>query len=223
MKIILASASPRRQELLKNIFPDFIIMKSGSEEQASFQNPTQYVMDLAYEKALDVAGQLASSLASTSDSDVFKSSEAINGISCDSLLIIGADTIVYHNGCVLGKPSTQEEAYSMLRTLSGSTHEVYTGVTLHIIESDNEQTHSFSCCTKVCVNPLSDEEIYAYIATGDCYDKAGSYGIQGPFSKHISSISGDYFNVVGLPVSKLYEEIKKLPLCRYLFPENYVS
>lgn len=190
MKIILASASPRRQELLKNIFSDFIIIKSGSEEQAVFSTPSQYVMDLAIEKAHDAARQLSSSY--------------------QDFLIIGADTIVFHNGKVLEKPANEKEAFSMLKSLSGDIHEVYTGVALYRCLSETIQTHSFFCCTKVYVNTLSDEEICTYIATNDCYDKAGGYGIQGPFCKHIASISGDYFNVVGLPVSKLYEELKKI-------------
>lgn len=208
MKIILASASPRRQELLKNIFPDFTIIKSNSEEQATFFTPTQYVMDLASAKALDVARLFISS--SPADSSAMPA--VFSGEHAEDLLIIGADTIVFHKGEVLGKPANEKEAFAMLKSLSGNIHEVYTGVALHTFVSGKESTHSFHCKTEVCVNSLSDEEIYDYIATGDCYDKAGSYGIQGPFCKHVSFISGDYFNVVGLPVSKLYKEIKQLPL-----------
>ncbi len=195
MKIILASASPRRQELLKNIFEKFDILTSSCEESAVFETPSGYVMDLAHCKAADVAKR-------------FDTSDCIQ----EDVLIIGADTIVYHEGVILGKPADKAAACDMLRHLSGKSHEVYTGVSLVQIKNGRQSFHDFYACTHVKVAPLSDEEILAYANSSEPYDKAGSYGIQGCFSRHITGIDGDYFNVVGLPVNRLYEELKLLQL-----------
>ncbi len=188
MKIILASASPRRQELLKQIFNDFTVHTSSCEENATLDSPAGYVMELASQKALDVAGHYLNS--------------------DNESLIIGADTIVFSEGTVLGKPSGKDEAYRMIKSLSGKTHEVYTGISLVHIKECKKTVYSSYECTKVNVKELSEEEITSYISTSEPYDKAGSYGIQGLFCRHISGIEGDYFNVVGLPVHLLYEELK---------------
>jgi len=188
MKIILASASPRRQELLKHIFDDFTIHTSSCEENAVLTSPSEYVMELAEQKALDVAAYY-------SDSD-------------DETLIIGADTIVFSGKTVLGKPSGKDDAYQMIRSLSGKTHEVYTGITLVHFKNFEKNVYSSYECTKVRVKEMSEDEIFTYINTSDPYDKAGSYGIQGIFCRHIAGIEGDYFNVVGLPVHHLYEQLK---------------
>ena len=188
MKIVLASASPRRQELLKHIFGDFIVHTSSCGENAVFKTPSSYVMELALQKARDVASHY---------------------LDCsEEVLIIGADTIVFSDGTVLGKPSDREDAYQMIKSLSGKTHEVYTGIALIHIQNTSPKEYSSYECTKVHVQNLSEEEIHSYINTSEPYDKAGSYGVQGLFSKHISGIEGDYFNVVGLPVHLLYEELK---------------
>lgn len=197
MKIILASASPRRQELLKNLFDNFDIRISSCEENAVLKTPSQYVMDLAHQKADDVAAQYIKESGDSPD---------------DEALVIGADTIVYSDGRVLGKPSDRTGAQTMLQSLSGKNHHVYTGVSVVHIKNSKKDIHDFFECTRVSVSSLSDEEISAYIDTSDPFDKAGSYGIQGYFSRHIRGIDGDYFNVVGLPVSKLYEELKQLHL-----------
>ena len=197
MKIILASASPRRQELLKNLFDNFDIRTSSCEETAVLETPSQYVMDLARQKADDVATQYI---------------EESAGSSAKETLVIGADTIVYSDGHVLGKPSGPAGAQAMLQSLSGKDHHVYTGVSLVHIKDGEKHIHNFFECTRVSVSPLSDAEILAYIDTSDPFDKAGSYGIQGYFSRHIRGIEGDYFNVVGLPVNKLYEQLKQLRL-----------
>ena len=196
MKIILASASPRRQELLHNIFNSFDILTSACEEHATFETPSQYVMDLARQKADDVAVRYANNPCQNAE----------------ETLVIGADTIVYSDGCVLGKPSDKSSAQAMLRSLSGKDHHVFTGVSVVHLKDGQKSFHNLFACTKVSVAMLSDEEISAYTETSDPYDKAGSYGIQGYFSRHILGIEGDYFNVVGLPVNKLYETLKDLNL-----------
>lgn len=188
MKILLASASPRRQELLKQIFDNFEVHTSSCEENAVFKSPCDYVMELASQKALDVA-------------DHYLNSE-------DETLIIGADTVVFFDGTILGKPYDKSDAYQMIKSISGNTHEVYTGISLVHIKNHKKTVYCSYECTKVHVKELSEDEIATYINTPEPYDKAGSYGIQGLFSRHISGIEGDYFNVVGLPVHLLYEELK---------------
>lgn len=188
MRIILASASPRRQELLKQIFDDFAIHTSSCEEKSEFISPSDYVMQLASQKALDVAEHYLNNENET--------------------LIIGADTIVFFDGTVLGKPHDKNDAYQMIKSISGKSHEVYTGISLVHINNSRKNVYSSYECTKVHVKELSEDEIAGYINTPEPYDKAGSYGIQGLFSRHISGIEGDYFNVVGLPVHLLYEELK---------------
>lgn len=192
MKIILASASPRRQELLKNIFTNFDIETSSCEENAVFSTPEKYVKDLASLKALDIA-----------------SKHEHDSSPSESLLIIGADTIVYHNGKILGKPSDKEDAKEMLSALSGNIHQVYTGICIVYINKGHRNIFTDHECTKVIVDCLSEAEIEQYILSKDPFDKAGSYGIQGQFSKHIKGIEGDYFNVVGLPIYRLYQMLRK--------------
>lgn len=188
MQIILASASPRRQELLKLIFDDFIIKTSSCEENATFTTPSQYVMDLAMQKALDVSNAFADT---TSD-----------------FLVIGADTIVYHEDMILGKPKDKNDARQMITSLSGKSHFVFTGICL-ISQTGGKQTiYTAHACTKVQVASLTEAEITEYISTSEPYDKAGGYAIQGLFSRHILGIEGDYFNVVGLPIHLLYEKLK---------------
>lgn len=189
-RIILASASPRRKELLKHIFAEYDVIPSESEENAEFRNPEDFVMDLSYRKAYEVYEKV---LADDSN---------MNG---DDFLVIGCDTIVYLDGKVLGKPDGKEGAKEMLKSLSGKKHSVYTGICIMI--SDGRVIKAYEK-TDVYVDMLLDSEIDAYVLTGDPLDKAGAYGIQGDFSKHISKIDGDYFNVVGLPVNKLYKLFK---------------
>ena len=216
MKIILASKSPRRQELLSHIFTDFEILPAQGDEKAVFTTPEEYVKQLAFDKAAEIAESFSDH---ATDNEVY--------------LVIGADTIVYAASEVLGKPKDPDDAYRMLSILSGTSHHVYTGVCCMLISPssissyayinnflsvsgssstlpDGVKYSSFAEKTEVFVDHLSPEEIRAYIASGDPMDKAGSYGIQGDFSKHITHINGDYFNVVGLPVSRLYRELKKM-------------
>ena len=202
MKYILASGSPRRVELIQKLHLPFEIEKAIGEELTSETEPAKYAMSLAREKALEIYNRL---------SNIPRSAEK------DSLFVLGADTIVVHEGHILGKPSDEEDAFEMLSSLSGKTHEVYTGVAFVFDRIDSSETTepvivSFFDKTEVTFNELSADEIRAYIATGDPLDKAGAYGIQGDFSIHVSGVKGNFENVIGLPVSKIYEEMKRLNL-----------
>lgn len=179
---MLASASPRRKELLSLLFKDFEIISANADETTMKTSPEDIVMDLALKKA-----RAASPFAKNSE------------------LIISADTLVFCNGKQLGKPRDANDASVMLKELSKKTHSVFTGFCLMRDEEfilDYERT-------KVTFNSLTQDEIEAYIGTGEPMDKAGAYGIQGYASRFISKIDGCYFNVVGLPISKLYQDIKK--------------
>lgn len=182
-KIILASKSPRRIELMKFITKDFISIPSLAEE----------IVPAGIE-----LNEVSSYLAKIKANDIFKSHK-------DSL-VIGCDTVVVLNNKVLGKPKDEEEAYEMLSMLSGNTHKVITGCCLL---KDNREI-VFSCETKVGFYPLSCDEIKEYIATGEPFDKAGGYGIQEKGALFVKGIVGDYFNVVGLPVSLLNKKLKTL-------------
>lgn len=186
-KIILASGSPRRKELLEQIGLDFTVMVSNIEEVITKKKPHEIVMELSAQKAVDVKKKVA-----------------------EDYIVIGADTIVactWEDGeQILGKPQNEEQAYHMLKMLQGNVHQVYTGVTICF----GEITDTFYERTKVEVYPMSDNRIWDYIKTGEPMDKAGAYGIQGRFAAYIKGIEGDYNNVVGLPVGRLYQE-----LCKY--------
>lgn len=194
MRIILASASPRRRELLSQIGIDFEVQMSDVEEKVSTTVPCYLVQGLSRQKAEAVFHALAES--------------------GEEVLVIGADTVVSCDGEILGKPKSPEQAKEMLRLLQGRSHEVYTGVTLlHRAGGTAENASaiegkSFYEATKVHFYPMTEEEISAYVATGDPLDKAGAYGIQGLCARYISGIDGDYNNVVGLPVGRLYQEMK---------------
>lgn len=188
--IILASASPRRVELLKQAGFSFTVTPSKVEEATLETSPDRMVEDLAFQKADEVYKRLKKEY---TDNDY---------------MVIGADTIVYYDGETLGKPHDEQEAFDMLKMLSDRTHQVYTGIAIIIKEDDAKQIYLFNERTDVTFYPISDYELRDYIATGDCLDKAGSYGIQGPFAVHIKEIRGDYNNVVGLPIAKLYQAIK---------------
>lgn len=189
MDIVLASASPRRSELLKQIGLEFRVCVSNAEEVIHHTEPSEVVKELSVQKAAAVY-------------------ELLQGRqeACD--LIIGADTVVACDGRILGKPETKEDAVGMLRLLQGRSHEVYTGVCL--IHGRTGARKSFFEETKVVFCPMTEEEITEYVNTKDCMDKAGSYGIQGFCARYIKGIEGDYNNVVGLPVCRLYQEIKSM-------------
>lgn len=182
-RYILASASPRRSELLGQVGMKFEIIKSDVEEIITKTEPDQVVVELSRQKAQDVYRNLSSK---------------------DDVVVIGADTIVYYDGKILGKPKNEEDAYEILLGLAGKSHYVYTGVTLII----NGEEVSFSVSTRVDVYPMSQYEIMEYIRTKEPMDKAGAYGIQGLFAAYIKGIDGDYNNVVGLPVGRICQELK---------------
>lgn len=184
MKYILASASPRRKELLARTGLAFSVIPSHMEEIITESSPSDIVMELAGQKAMDVWKKHAG------PDDV----------------VIGADTIVVYRDEILGKPANESEALDMLSMLADRTHQVYTGVS--IIRGTHIRT--FYECTDVTFYPIFREDLLRYIATGDSLDKAGAYGIQGDFSIHVKCIRGDYNNVVGLPIGRLYQELKNL-------------
>lgn len=191
-KIILGSASPRRKELLAQIGVEFEVRVSDKEEIYHSETPEEIVKELALMKAENV-------LSDMQDEHVLKST-----------VIIGADTVVVLDNKILGKPKDEEDAFLMIQSLQGRAHEVYTGVA--VIEFDREgkrSTVNHAVGTKVYVNAMTEEEIRAYIATGEPMDKAGAYGIQGRFAPFIERIDGDYYNVVGLPVSYVYQVLFK--------------
>lgn len=180
MSIILASQSPRRRELLAAITQDFDVVVSRAVESVDWSiGPGQAVQFLALRKAREVAKERPASL------------------------VIGADTVVVLDDQVMGKPADGDDAAAMLRQLAGRDHLVYTGVGL----VQGRKEHSFYCCTQVTFLPLSDQEIQDYVATGEPMDKAGAYGIQGKGALLVESIQGDYYNVMGLPLSRLNREL----------------
>ena len=187
-RIILASNSPRRRELLAGLGLAYEVrVLEGIDE--SFPDELQ-------------GGEVAAYISRVK-------AEAYQPTMADDELVITADTIVCLDDKVLGKPADEAEAIEMLHRLSGCTHQVYTGVTL-IRTGDHPKVITFAEKTDVHLYPMSGEEINAYIATKDPMDKAGAYGIQGDFAIHVKGIEGDYYNVVGLPIGKVYQELKRL-------------
>lgn len=184
MEIVLASASPRRSMLLQQIGLDFTIVPSQIEENAKdVHQPLVWVQEIALAKAQNVANNVKDSL------------------------VIGADTIVLNNKLILGKPANEKEAREMLRSLSGKTHQVITGIA--IIDSNNlDNFLSEVEITQVTFRKISEEEIEAYLQTGEPFDKAGAYGIQGLGAVFVEGIQGCYFNVVGLPLNRLAQGLK---------------
>ena len=182
-RIVLASGSPRRKELLGELLDSFEVIPSGCEEIVPENvGPEEIVMSLARQKAEDVAKNHADAV------------------------VIGSDTIVYSDGEVMGKPQNEADAVRMLKKLSGTAHSVYTGVCiLH-----NGQITTFCDKTEVEFYTLSEAEIADYIATNEPFDKAGAYGIQGKGAVLVKGIIGDFFNVMGLPIGQLDKYFKKL-------------
>lgn len=198
MKIILASASPRRRELLKQIGLEFEVVVSDVEEVVTSSVPYEVVEELSQQKAQACLDS------------VLKNDQQVLDQNTEDLLVIGADTVVACDGHILGKPKDARDAVSMLQMLQGRAHEVYTGVTLLYWKSgEGLQVNTFHEATKVHFYSMTDEEIVSYVETKDPLDKAGAYGIQGLCARYISGIEGDYNNVVGLPVGRLYQELKK--------------
>ncbi len=188
-RLVLASASPRRRELLAQIGAEFEVLPAQGEEHISTTKPEQAVVELSRQKAEEVAG-LAAAQGRT--------------------LILGADTIVAFQGEILGKPKDEADAARMLHMLSGNTHSVFTGVAAILMEGRKTvKSISFFEETQVTMYPMAELEINRYIATGEPMDKAGAYGIQGKCAIFIEKIIGDYNNVVGLPLAALYQNLAK--------------
>lgn len=185
-KLVLASQSPRRKEILKQVGLTFEIQPSAIHEHISSHSTVQdSIEELALRKAKDVA-------------------DKVQG----DAIVLGADTIVLLDGKILGKPRSREDATSMLRALSGKTHSVLTGIGL--IDTGTGRHLKGHQRTHVTMKPYGMKEILGYIDSGECWDKAGAYGIQGLGALLVQEIRGDYFNVVGLPVGLLDEMLKEL-------------
>lgn len=199
IKIILASGSPRRKELLAQAGYDFDVCPSLSEEDLEVMAPSEYVMLLAKMKADEVCNRL---IAEDVGMRVKKLPERF--------VVLGADTVVSLNGRILGKPYDYDDAYNTLNSLSDQTHQVYTGVCLIYVEGRAKTSSSFFEKTDVTFYPVSHNEIIQYLATNEPFDKAGSYGIQGKGGLFVKRIEGDYNNVVGLPLARVYHELEEL-------------
>ncbi len=185
MHIILASGSPRRKEILSQIGVTFTVQPAQGEEKITEQAPEDVVAQLSRQKAEEVAATAG-----------------------EDTLVIGADTIVALDGAILGKPKDTEDAVRVLKGLAGRTHQVYTGVTYCYRTSDGTRFKTFTDCTEVEIYSMSEEEIRTYVATGEPMDKAGAYAVQGLFAAYVKRLSGDFYNVMGLPVAKLCQELK---------------
>ena len=209
VRLVLASASPRRRELLSQIRLEFTVMPSTKEENAKTTEAGALVQELSRQKAVDIWEQLSGGQGQNPDADQEQISEEtqepnLNGKRQPELLVIGADTVVCCEGKILGKPHSREAAAEMLTALQGRSHEVYTGVTLY----SQSETVTFFECTQVEFYPMTEVEISEYIDSKEPMDKAGAYGIQGLGARFVKGIRGDYNNVVGLPVGRLYQELK---------------
>ena len=209
VRLVLASASPRRRELLSQIGLEFTVMPSTKEENAKTTEAGALVQELSRQKAVDIWEQLSGGQGQNPDADQEQISEEtqepnLNGKRQPELLVIGADTVVCCEGKILGKPHSREAAAEMLTALQGRSHEVYTGVTLY----SHSETVTFFECTQVEFYPMTEVEISEYIDSKEPMDKAGAYGIQGLGARFVKGIRGDYNNVVGLPVGRLYQELK---------------
>lgn len=196
-RLILASASPRRKELLEQAGAVFEIIPAKGKEVITKEKPHEVVMELALQKAREVAEH---------PDMIMDNGETI---------ILGADTVVAFEDKILGKPKDREDAVRMLTQLNGNPHSVYTGVAIVRKADDTEQIFHFYEETKVTMYPMSRAEIEAYVSTGEPMDKAGAYGIQGRCAIYIEKIAGDYNNVVGLPIAKIYQKMSKLGIDIY--------
>lgn len=196
-KIILASASPRRRELLAQIGVEFEIKVSQKEETYQGSDAQEVVKNLACMKAEAVEEEILAEEGTQAE--------------LRDTVILGSDTVVVLDGEILGKPKDIEDARRMLEQIRGRAHKVCTGTALISYDSEGRRTlRKNAVTTKVNVHDMTEDEISAYIATGEPMDKAGAYGIQGRFAAYIDGIEGDYYNVVGLPVSSVYQTLKEL-------------
>ena len=185
MKVILASKSPRRVEILEKIVKEFEVVQSNFDENTiDFKGDiAKYVKDLSRNKAIEVSKRLN-----------------------EPSIVIAADTVVFQNGKVLEKPKNEEDAFSMLSSLSGNTHKVYSGICL--INTYDDTVVTDCDCTEVRFSELNPRQIRNYINSGEPMDKAGAYGIQGLGGAFVEGIKGCYYNVMGLPLNKLYKALE---------------
>lgn len=204
-EIILASGSPRRRELLTQIGLEFRVITSDCEEKLTCTVPAEAVQQLSLQKAMDVFGKIpARDTVAQPEENLRK-----------EMVVIGADTVVAVGNQILGKPGSKEAAVAMLKLLQGTTHQVYTGVSFVWEEAGQVFTHTFHEKTEVEVLPMTEQEIRAYVELDTCMDKAGAYGIQNEFACFVKGITGDYNNVVGLPVCRVYQELHRLSLITF--------
>lgn len=217
--MILASASPRRRELLTQIGIPYQVCPSNKEEIVTETEPEKIVMELSCQKAEEVAGRapwrsaekMTESVYINKPAEAAKTNKNRMAEADEVYIIIGADTLVFLDGKQMGKPSDEKDAAEMLFQLQGKEHQVYTGVTLLVFEDGQEINRKiFYERTQVEFSSMSAEEIDFYVKTGEPMGKAGAYAIQGIGSRYIKEIRGDYTNVVGLPLSRLYQELKLL-------------
>ena len=186
MKLILASQSIRRSEILEQVGIDFTVIPSGfDEESIQLDHPIEYVKTLAYKKA-----------------------ESLSCLNEENSLVLGADTVVVIDGHILGKPHSVDQAKKYLRLLSGREHQVYTGICLYRLQ--DQKTIIDHQMTKVVFDTLTEDDIDFYTSTKEPFDKAGGYGIQGIGARFVKEIHGDYFNVVGLPVNLIIKLLKEM-------------
>lgn len=186
-RMILASASPRRKELLEQAGVEFEIIPAVGEEVITDSLPQQAVLDLSAQKAAEVAAKVQG-----------------------DAIVLGADTVVAFGGRILGKPKDEADAKQMLSMLSGNMHSVYTGVSIVVKQSGESRPYSFYEETEVTMYPLTEEQIISYIRSGEPMDKAGAYGIQGKGAVFIEKIQGDYNNVVGLPIARVFRTLEEV-------------
>jgi len=199
MKLILASGSPRRAEILRHAGIAFEIRAMGVDESRHPNElPGDYVQRLALAKAQSVVAAERSSK--------------------DETLVLGADTIVVAGEDILGKPATRDDAQRMLRRLSGRTHEVHTGLAL--LRTDRVDQRVMEEITRVEFAPLTDAEIEDHIATGEPFDKAGAYAIQGVGGRYVTRIEGCYFNVMGLPLARLWSLLREFGCEKSILSQN---
>ncbi len=195
--IILASGSPRRKEIMDTMDIPYRVIVTEVKEETGETVPSKMVQALARLKSNAVLPQVKK-----------LAEEAGQPGEQPEFIIISADTMVFYEEHVLGKPRDEQDAARMLQLLSDDTHEVYTGVSILILKVDGiTEEWSFDVCTKVIVCSLSEKQIKEYIATGEPMDKAGAYAIQGKFGIYIREIIGDYYNVVGFPIAKIYDAL----------------
>lgn len=191
--LILASSSPRRREIMEQVGLEFEVVPADGEEIRTREQPAELVEELSLQKAKQ-------------SEQKYQQEHTIT----KGTVFIGADTMVACGQEIMGKPRNEEDAVNMLLKLQGGTHQVYTGVTLIAFLESGRKEITFHEETDVTMYPMTIEQIKAYVATSEPMDKAGAYAVQGRSAVFIEKIDGDYYNVVGLPIGRLYQELLKL-------------